>query len=271
MLTVQHISTKEILTKSKLPDADFVINPYVGCPHRCIYCYAEFMKRFTNHKETWGEFLDVKQCSKKLNTANLSQKTILISSVTDPYNPYEAKFKATRNILNELAESDARVEILTKSSLVLRDIDIIKRFNNIKVGISLNTLDDKLRRHLEPAASPIKERLKVLQVLKQEGIETYLFVSPMFPELTDFKAIVDCIGDTVSYYCFENLNLRGGYKERILKFISQYRPDLKSLYFDIYNNNMPYWEKVKNDIEEEFSKNNLKHKIYFYHDKIKKK
>jgi DNA repair photolyase len=272
MLKIQEICTKEIITKSKLPDADYVVNPYIGCTHRCIYCYAEFMKRFTNHSESWGEFLDIKRCSKKIKKSSLSGKTILISSVTDPYNRYETKYRATRDILHQLLDSDAKIEILTKSSLVLQDIDIIKKFKNIKIGISLNTLDDTFRALIEPFAPSIRERLKALKVLKEEGIETYSFISPIFPGLTDFKTIVDHIGDTVNNYCFENLNLRGGYKEKILKFISQYRPDLQALYFDIYvANNTSYWEKVKCDIENTFQNNNIKYKLYFYHDKIKKK
>ncbi len=271
MIQPQEIRVQEIATKSKLPDADFVINPYIGCPHKCIYCYAEFMKRFTNHPEPWGEFLGVKICQKPLKLNLLSGKTVLLSSVTDPYNGFEAKYLITQEILRQLVNSNARVEILTKSKLVLRDLEIIKECPNIKVGISLNTLDDSFRKQTEPFASSIQDRVETLKALKKASIKTYLFVSPIFPGITNFTAIVDLFGDIVDYYCFENLNLRGTYKDRVLKFITNYRPDLAPLYYEIYSKkNNSYWEEVRADIIAEFAKNHLPYKIYFYHDQIKK-
>jgi DNA repair photolyase len=272
MILIKEIAVKDIVTKSKLPDADYVINPYVGCPHKCIYCYAEFMKRFTNHAEPWGDFLDVKRYTKEIKTKALSGKSVLISSVTDAYNPYEAKYNVTRQILKELENSDGRVEILTKSKLVLRDLDIIKNFKNIRIGISLNTLDDAFRKKTEPLASPIKDRLETLKVLKAEGINSYIFVSPIFPEITDIDSIIEKAADVTDMICFENLNLRGGYKEKVLKFIGSYKPTVSDVYRDIFvNNNTNYWVEMENTIREKCNDKNIPYKIYFYHEKIKKK
>jgi DNA repair photolyase len=271
MLPTKKINVREIATKSKLPDADYVINPYVGCPHKCIYCYAEFMKRFTNHREEWGKFLDIKQCGKPIDTKMLSGKSVLISSVTDAYNPYEAKYKATQSVLNQLADTDVKVEILTKSKLILRDLDILKKLRFLRVGISLNTLDDTFRRYTEPLASPIKDRLEALSILKSEGIKTYLFVSPIFPGITKVEEIIDKVGAGVDMMCFENLNLRAGYKERVLKFINGYSPDLYPLYNEIFcRNNKSYWEDLRLFIEDKCTQNKIPYKIYFYHEKIKK-
>ena len=184
---IRETVSKNIITKSKLPDTDYVINNYVGCNHGCIYCYAEFMKRFTNHTEKWGEFLDVKKFNeekfvkylKKIN----SDKKILMSSVTDPYNPYEIKYKSTRNILKLFIQANnehIHLEILTKSLLIFRDIDLLKKIKNITVGISLNTLNDNLRRQIEPCAGSIKSRIEILKKLKGENIPVYLFISPIF-------------------------------------------------------------------------------------------
>ena len=141
-IIIKETVSKNIITKSKLPATDYVINNYVGCNHGCIYCYAEFMKRFTNHTEKWGEFLDVKKFNeekfvkylKKIN----SDKKILMSSVTDPYNLYEIKYKSTRNILKLFIQANnehIHLEILTKSLLIFRDIDLLKKIKNITVGI----------------------------------------------------------------------------------------------------------------------------------------
>lgn len=85
MITTKTIPVKNWITPSKLPGVDVVINPYVGCPHKCVYCYAEFMKTFTDHAEDWGDFLDIKHCDKPVSTKRLDDKNIVISSVTDPY------------------------------------------------------------------------------------------------------------------------------------------------------------------------------------------
>jgi DNA repair photolyase len=119
---------KSTITKSNIPSVDYVINPYTGCQHKCIYCYAEFMIRFTNHKgEKWGEFLDIKTFDfNKIKAQKYNGKSLLLSSVTDPYLPLEKKYENTRKILEKLVGTDAEVSILTKSKLVTRDIDLFK-------------------------------------------------------------------------------------------------------------------------------------------------
>ena len=138
---IKEIDTKNILTKSNLPVADFSVNPYVGCTHACKYCYACFMKRFTNHLEPWGEFVDVKYWQPLKNTYKYSSKEAFIGSVTDAYQPLEAKYKRTRALLEELKGSNIRISIATKSDLILRDLDLIKTFPNARVSFSINTLD----------------------------------------------------------------------------------------------------------------------------------
>lgn len=75
-MIIKEINTNDYLTKSNLPGSDYVINPYVGCSHGCKYCYASFMKRFTGHKEDWGDFIDVKSCNKKIDLTKISKKTV---------------------------------------------------------------------------------------------------------------------------------------------------------------------------------------------------
>ncbi len=127
-MIVKEILAKSIITKSNLPEADFVINPYTGCSHACNYCYAEFMKKWSNHFEPWGEFVDVKSNALDLidSPEKYSDKTILLSSVTDPYQPLEAKYQLTRRILEALIPVQPKIGILTKSRLVSRDIDVFR-------------------------------------------------------------------------------------------------------------------------------------------------
>lgn len=273
-IIIKETVSKNIITKSKLPATDYVINNYVGCNHGCIYCYAEFMKRFTNHTEKWGEFLDVKKFNeekfvkylKKIN----SDKKILMSSVTDPYNLYEIKYKSTRNILKLFIQANnehIHLEILTKSLLIFRDIDLLKKIKNITVGISLNTLNDNLRRQIEPCAGSIKSRIEILKKLKGENIPVYLFISPIFPMLTQLEEIIATCKDTVDFIYFENLNLRGRYKKIILDFISKNFPEYNQLYQDIYTKNKKeYWYLLMEDINRLCKIYDIKYKTFFFHD-----
>lgn len=262
---------KRILGRSNLPASDLAANPYIGCPHRCRYCYASFMKRFTGHSEPWGEFIDIKDYESEKLPNNLSGKLVLLSSVTDPYNPFERKYKRTRMILEKLAGTDADVEILTKSDLVTRDITLLKAMPRVSVGISLNTLDDGFRADMEPGAAAVKRRLNALKTLHENGISTYLFISPIFPHITDIHTLIKAAKPYADKICFENLNLRGGSKTEILAYIAEKYPGLYKAYEDIYvKGDMTYWT----DLEEEILEMNRTSPIplvnFFYHKKIRK-
>ncbi len=183
-LIIREIKVKSILTHSGIPGVDYCINPYVGCYHGCRYCYATFMKRFTGHTEAWGSFVDVKINAPEVLQKELMRKEkgrVIISSVTDAYQPVEGKYKITRQCLEVLSEHQYEVEILTKSPLVLRDIDILKRIRDIDVGITITTDDDRIRKAFEPNAPSIKARVNALKRLHEDGIKTYVFIGPVLP------------------------------------------------------------------------------------------
>lgn len=271
-MKVKTIPAKSLIVKSNLPASDYVINPYVGCSHSCRYCYASFMKRFTGHSEDWGTFVDIKECPHMRIPKNLSNKTILLSSVTDPYQPMESKSRSTRQVLQQLVDCPASLEILTKSHLVTRDIDLFRKFPDIQIGISLNTLDDSFRKDMEPGASSISKRIEALKKLSESGISTYLFISPIFPGITDVEQIVQEVAPYTKKICFENLNLRGVQIPQVLAYIKEKHPNLQHLYRNIYLKNcMEYWEKLETQIQILNEKYPLEFVNYFYHDKIKKR
>ncbi len=103
-MVIAEKQTKDLLTASKI--GRYAINPYIGCPHACKYCYASFMKRFTNHLEAWGEFIDVKRCNKRIDLGKIAGKNVFMSTATDCYNPYEARYGITRSILEQLVASE---------------------------------------------------------------------------------------------------------------------------------------------------------------------
>ena len=261
----KEIDTKDLITKSNLPASDYVINPYVGCPHACKYCYARFMKRFTGHTEEWGDFIDIKRCAKPINVKKLYHKSVFLSSVTDCYNPFEAKYQITRDVLKQLTQADCQIMISTKSDLILRDIDVLKELRNLIVAVSVNTLDNGFQSDMDHAGS-ITRRIAALKELRKQGIYTVLFLSPIFPYITDFKEILEATAEFVCEYWFENLNLRGNYKQEILQYIAEKYPQYLSDYKEIYNNkNMEYWKQLSADIDSYCSQKEIRYTNYFYH------
>ena len=191
---VKEIECKSILTKSGIPEVDYALNPYVGCQHACVYCYASFMKRFTGHKERWGSFVDVKRNAPDVLRRQLRRvvaENISFGTVTDPYQPLESKYEVTRRCLEVLVDFNFPVEILTKSSLVLKDIDLLKRQKRPEVGFTVTTLDPEVKQAFEPYSSSSEERLDALRVLLSEGIKTWLFFGPVLPHFSDNEGAVD--------------------------------------------------------------------------------
>jgi DNA repair photolyase len=181
-MIVREIIAKSVLSTSQI--YDYAINPYVGCSHSCRYCYAAFMRRFTGHKEKWGEFVDVKINAPEVLAREIKRKRmgrIWVSGVCDPYQSVEKGYRLTRSCLEILLENQWPVTIQTKSALVLRDIEIIGNMKDIAVGFSITTANEKIRRLFEPGASPIKERINALDILHSRGIQTFAMIAPLLP------------------------------------------------------------------------------------------
>lgn len=246
---IQKIEVKSVLSKSNLPVCEYSVNPYVGCPHACQYCYASFMKRFTNHPEPWGNFLDVKCWPKIKNPQKYAGKELFIGSVTDPYNPQEEVYERTRALLTQLQGSGAKISIATKSDLILRDLELIKSFPNARVSWSINTLDETFREDMDKAVS-IQRRLAAMEAFHRAGVRTTCFISPIFPRITDVKAIIQQAKGHCNLIWLENLNLRGGYKTIIMDYIQKKHPELLPLYQEIYTkNDRRYWELLDGELK----------------------
>lgn len=258
--------TNSYLTKSKI--GQYAINPYVGCPHACKYCYASFMKRFTGHPEPWGEFIDIKKATKPIDTSKLIGKNVFIGTVTDGYNPYEAKYGVTRSILEQLVGVDCYLQIATKNKLILRDIDLLKKMRHLSVAMSVNTLDDNFRADMDKASS-IHDRLDTLKQLHEAGIYTILFMSPIFIGITDWKEIIETTRDYISEYWFEDLNLRGSYKATILDYIREKYSELYPLYEQIYiRGDRSPLDRMENDIRHYCNTNGILFSDYFHHKEV---
>jgi DNA repair photolyase len=182
---------KSILSKSGISSVDYCLNPYVGCGHGCRYCYATFMKRFTGHTEPWGTFVDIKVNAPEVLRRQLKRAArgyVMLSSVTDPYQPLEKKYALTRRCLEILLEHQFPVGILTKSPLVLRDLDLIGQFDDIEVGMTITTEDEEIKKVFEPGAPPIAARIQALKELHDRGVSTYAFIGPLLPQNPEILA-----------------------------------------------------------------------------------
>lgn len=247
-MTVRDVVCKSAMTRTGISGVEYAINPYTGCAHACVYCYASFMTRFSGHTDRWGTWVDA-----KVNIAEVLEKeirskstrrrkperpvqaplaglaeamdsassqpslpkspglpkspeeqtasaapdspdrpTILLSSVTDPYQPLEASLGLTRACLEALAGATGpfspEVSILTKSALVARDIPILRDLPSSEVGMTITTLGDALARQIEPGASAPSARLKALEQLASQSIKTWVFISPVLPYYGDSPA-----------------------------------------------------------------------------------
>lgn len=288
-LKINQIQAKSIFIKSGLPGSDYVINPYNGCLFGCMYCYAAQIAKWKHPDEEWGTYLDVKinapnlleeeleKLQKKLHTKNFG--SVFFSSVTDPYVGLEAKYQLTRKCLQVLADFgyEGSISIQTKSPLVTKDIDVLKKLRKITVGFTVTTLDDKVARFLEVKAPAISDRLKALKQLYEEGIPTYAFIGPILPYFTARKdklnELLDKLGEVgVKEVWFEHINLNGPIKARLYDYLQKESPDL-ILYFDRANT-QEYRDELEKVICDALKRRNLKMglgKIIYHRDLPKKK
>ena len=284
---IREIEVKSVITKSNLPVCEYSVNPYAGCTHGCKYCYASFMKRFTGHAEPWGTFLDVKVWPEIKNPQKYAGKELFIGSVTDPYLPQEEQYGRTRALLEQLRGSGAKISIATKSDLILRDLELIRTFPDARVSWSVNTLDESFKDGMDNAVR-IERRLAAMETFHRAGVRTTCFVSPIFPGITDVKAVIDRTKGQCNLIWLENLNLRGSYKTVIMEYIQKNVPELLPLYQEIYQKgNRGYWElldaelkayAVKIGLDYVTNDDSMKRPFdappvvvnYFYHEQIKK-
>lgn len=192
---------KTIINKVPSPDIplDYSMNPYQGCEHGCVYCYARTTHAFWGYSPglDFERVILVKQnapvlLEKELKKKNWKVAPIMLSGNTDCYQPAEKQFEITRRLLEVLWKYRHPVGIITKNSLILRDLDLLERMGKerlVQVAISITTLDENLRRVLEPRTATIANRYRTVEVLSQAGIPVNAMLSPIIPGLTDHEVM----------------------------------------------------------------------------------
>ena len=202
---IREIHVDSALRKDPLPWLDYSFNPYVGCYHGCSFCYVP--RLLQTDRADWGTSVAVKRNAPTVlarEVKRMPRGLVAISTATDPYQFVEGRYRITRHALEVLLRADWPVSMLSRSPLMLRDIDLFSRFRSIEVGMSVPTLDDRARALLEPWAPPVEARLRCLRTLADAGLTTFVSFSPAYPPTGGWTA--STIADT-----FEELGIRKGF------------------------------------------------------------
>ena len=195
----------------------YTANLYKGCTHGCVYCYAPSL---THDERKWGTYVDAKMNAPQVlerELRGLRRDEVFLSSASDPYQPVEAKYGITRRCLEVLHRNRFPVSILTRSPLVLRDADLLRKFEWARVGMSITTVPT---RRYEPGVPPLQRRIDTLRKLSESGITTWVSLAPVIPGivLVDMDELFEELSDAgVSYVTFGILRFVG-YEESRLMF-----------------------------------------------------
>lgn len=254
LVIVREVLCKSVIGKCGITGIDYSINSYTGCQHACAYCYARFMLKYRGRGERWGNFVDVKVNAPEIlskQLPRLRRGLVWVSSVTDPYQAVEEKYRLTEKVLRRLLAHQFPVTVLTKSNLVTRDIDLFLQFKECEVGMTIVTLDEAVRERFEPNSSTISERLKALKTLHEAGVRTYAFLGPLLPFISE--ETVDELADQlrevhVDRILVDRLNIKGGNWKTIEDALRRHYPELLPRFREVLFSQNKYYSELKKKV-----------------------
>ncbi len=271
-MIIQEITCTSALSRCGFPGGGLAINPYAGCSHACVYCFARSVKRFSGHKKEWGTFVDIQKnivevLIKQMKSSIWKGEHIYIGTVTDPYQPLELTYSLTRKILTILSTYDNPVSIFTKSDSIIRDCDILKKMKRVHVNITVTTLDEKWKKHVEPNSPSIAKRIEAMNILSREGIPVIAVVSPYWPVFTDPDALFCAfkeagIGEVMS----ESLNVVSGNWAGIENILKEHYSDIFEMMHTLFFNKTSFsqfYHRARGDIERAAQKYDIPVTAYF--------
>ena len=234
-VVVRELVCRSLLNRSGIDDYSF--NCYTGCGHGCVYCYARFMQRFHPHREPWGRFVDVKinavqALQRQLRT--LASGSVFTCSACDGWQEVERTYCLSRKCCGTLLEAGFHLNVLTKSDLILRDLDIFSG-RQVSLGVTITTLDEQAAAAWEPGASSVAARLRILREAKAAGLKTAVMFGPLLPGLSDspeaLRALFSMAGEVnVDRILTDALNPRPLVWPSVRTLLEQRYPELLPLY-----------------------------------------
>lgn len=269
---INEVKCKSILNKSGISVIDYAINPYYGCAHKCQYCYAVFMKKFTGHTEPWGDFVDVKINAPEVLARQLQRlkkrSRISFGTVCDPYQPLELKYQITRQCLEILTSYRHRISILTKSAIVIRDRDILRRLYKVRVSFTITSTDERIRKVFEPVTPPAERRFRAIRTLAHDGIRTSVFVAPVIPYISDSSGEITNIlkaarNAGAEYVMFDTLNPYPKVWRNVQRLVKKHFPDKIEPLNAYYTNRTMYKVRLRERIRTLGEKHNIDYRFAF--------
>jgi DNA repair photolyase len=233
------LRSKSLLSRSRIPSLDYAVNPYFGCEHGCLYCYATFMLKFREAPGPWGSFVGIKENAPDVLAREVARRkpgSVMFGSVCDAYQPVEARYALTRACLQAfIGARGFEVGVLTKSDLVVRDLDVLKSLESPRVGFTVTTLDDRLAGIFEPGAPPPRNRLLAMRELARAGIPVWGFLGPVLPTFSDseetLRAILGAMRDAgAGHALVDMLNLYPRVRGSVIPMIARSFPDRLAAY-----------------------------------------
>jgi DNA repair photolyase len=247
---VLYRNAASILTEGKgfMDGYDYTLNPYSGCTFGCTYCYAAFFSRSEEQRKNWGYWVQVKenalQLLMKFRKKPLIDKTIYLSSVTDPYQPIDKELGLTRSILKELLDNHkVRLVIQTRSPLSTRDIDLFQQFETIQVNMTITTDSEDVRKAFEPLCPSNKVRLKAIKEINDAGVNSCITMTPLLPVKDAHQFATDLVQSGIKKFIIQPFHADKG------KFVASTREDAMKIVKEMNWTNDKYLE-VQNIIQQ---------------------
>jgi DNA repair photolyase len=242
-------AAKSVLNRVTGMPFEWSINPYRGCYHQCVFCYARRTHSFLDEDgvDRWGSRIFVKMNAPAVLRTELAKRSwthaqVAIGTVTDPYQPLEGRYRLTRGILQALRDYDTPASLITRSPLVVRDIDVLTQLARVagaSVSISIATMDERLARELEPRVAPPKKRLFAVQKLAEAGIRVNVALAPILPHINDgtenIEAVVQAARAAGATKLWHNtLYLHEVTRDAFFGYLKSKRPELIAGYASSY-------------------------------------
>jgi DNA repair photolyase len=240
---------KSVLNRVAGMPFEWSINPYRGCYHRCVFCYARRTHSFLDEDgvDRWGSRIFVKVNAPAVLRTELAKRSwrheqVAVGTVTDPYQPLEGRYRLTRGILEALRDYDTPASLITRSPLVIRDVDVLAQLAHVagaSVSMSIATMDERLAREIEPTVAPPAKRLLAVAKLAEAGIRVNVALAPILPHITDtpenIDAVVRAAHDAGASKVWHNtLYLHEVTREAFFGYLRTKRPELIAEYATNY-------------------------------------
>ena len=225
------------------------LNPYMGCAHRCAFCYVRGFERRADRPsdERYGTNIRVKVnvvevLRRELARRGWRRETVAIGAATDPYQPAEGRYRLTRGCIQALAAARTPIDLITRGPLIVRDLDVLVEASqraDVRINVSIATLDESLSSRLEPGVAPPRQRLRAIRILTDAGIAAGVALAPVLPGLTDapadLAAVLRAARDAGATHTWSNvLNLRPGTREHFLDVLEREWPSELQRYRRLY-------------------------------------